>query len=101
MNYQVEIMPQAQLELLEVAEFIALDNPYKANEFFEQIIKYISETLSLFPKSGMVYKNKVRKLAYKNLTVFYSINETKQLIEVLHIIDLSKPIHVRNIDLDD
>ena len=101
MSYRVDIMPQAKLEILEAAEFIALDNPQKADEFLEELIKYISETLARFPKSGVIYKNHVRKLSYQNHTAFYTISETQNQIEVLHIVDLTKPLQARNIDLDD
>ena len=98
MKFKVDIMPQAKLELVDIAAFIAMDNPTKADEFIDSLVSYFLETLSMFPESGIIYKRQIRKLSYRGYTAFYLINMQRNLVEILHIVDLSKPLYSRNID---
>ena len=42
--------------LLTMAEYIALDNPERAETFIEEIVESLFTTLSIFPLSGKVYE---------------------------------------------
>lgn len=98
MIFKVEIMPQARLELIETAEFIAMDNPVRADAFIDSLVSHFTETLSVFPESGMIYKRSSRKISFRGHTAFYSINRNKKLVEIFHIVDLTKPLDSRDMD---
>ena len=51
-HYRVEIMPTARAGLLEIGEYIALDNPVRAMSFIDEITDSLHKQLSLFPFSG-------------------------------------------------
>ena len=99
MEYAIRIMPQAKLELEDIAYFIALDNPNRASTFVKELVKSISTTLSTLPEGGSIYKGEIRKIAYKGYTAFYQINKAKQQVNILHIVNLSQPLSVRDLSL--
>lgn len=53
-HYRVETMPTARTGLLEIGEYIALDNPVRAMSFIDEITDSLHRQLSLFPLSGKV-----------------------------------------------
>ena len=70
-TYKVVFTETANEGLLNIAEYIALDNPVRAETFIEEIIASLNKTLSVFPLAGKVYeemeaKIEVRSLPYKN-----------------------------------
>jgi plasmid stabilization system protein ParE len=96
--YPVEIMPQADEELAEIAYFIALNNPKNSQRFIAELVATFTSSLSNSPEIGAVYQGDIRKLTYKKYTAFYRINTTKKLVEILHIVNLTKPLSARNIE---
>ena len=53
-HYRVEIMPTAKAGLLEIGEYIALDNPTRAISFIDEITDLLQRQLSLFPLPGKI-----------------------------------------------
>ena len=98
MTYQVLIMPEADSDLEKIAAYIALDNPPKAYEFIDSLVESFTTTLSTFPKSGVVYKGEIRKISFRKRTAFYLIDEAKKQVNILHVIDQTKPLYIRNIE---
>jgi len=98
MEYLVKIMPQAEQELEDIAYFIALDNPVRAETFVRELVKSFNSTLSVFPESGTVYRGNIRKLTHKGYTAFYRVKKITLLVEILHIVNLRKPLSARNIN---
>jgi len=97
MTYKVILKPEADLELLEYGSFIALDNPAKADEFIDSIVRYFRETLASFPEIGVKHFGDIRKLTYRGHTAFYHANHDEKKIHILHIVNLTKPLESRNI----
>ena len=97
MEYAIRIMPQAKQELEDIAYFIALDNPNRAGAFVKELVNSMSNTLSTLPEGGTLYKDDIRKIAYKGYTAFYQVNNVKQQVDILHIVNLCQPLSVRNI----
>lgn len=95
MTYQVLIMPEADADLEDIAAYIALDNLEKAYEFIDSLVDSFTTTLSIFPKSGAVYKGEIRKISFRKRTAFYSIDETNKQVNILHVIDQTKPLQKR------
>jgi plasmid stabilization system protein ParE len=56
-HYRIEIMPTARAGLLEIGEYIALDNPVRAISFMDEITDSLHKILSLFPYSGKIAEN--------------------------------------------
>lgn len=97
--FAVKIMPQADEELEDIAYFIALDSPQASQRFITELITKFTNILGYFPESGLVYKADIRKFSYKGYTAFYRINTLKNQVEILHIINLTKPLSARNLDI--
>ena len=95
--YEVKIMPQADEELEEIAYFITLDSPKASQRFVTELIVIFKQMLGSFPESGLVYKGDIRQFSYKGYTAFYRVNKLKKQVEILHIINLTKPLSARNI----
>ena len=100
-DFNVEITLQAQSELFETAEYIALDNPERARSFVRGLVSHFKKILSTFPESGKTYSGKVRQLSHRGHTCFYTVIKKENQVVILHIVDLSKPLQARNINLDD
>ena len=81
--------------LLNIASYIALDSPFRAETFIEQLVESLIQTLSVFPFAGKVYqeievKTEVRSLPYKNYISFYQVRGN--VVEVLFIFNAAQNI---------
>lgn len=99
MAYQVKIMPQADEELEDIAYFIALDNPQVSKRFVAELVAAFNKMLASFPESGLAYKDDIRQFSHKGYAAFYRVNTVKKQVEILHIVNLSKPLSERNIQI--
>ena len=99
MNYSVTFSKEAQEELTETALYIQKYNPVKAVTFVNSIMDYFIDTLGEFPNVGVRYTPKIRKLTHKKHTAFYTLNEQQQEVFILHVVDLTKPLEARDIEL--
>jgi len=97
MGYLVKITPQAKQDLEDIAYFIALDSQNSARTFIKELVKSVHNTLSTLPESGTIYKGDVRKIAYKGYTAFYQVNHEMQQVNILHIVNLTQPLSVRDL----
>lgn len=90
-------MPAAEDELLEIAEYIALDNPTRAVSFIAEIVASLKNTLSIFPESGQIFHehnfdNEIRSFPNGSYLSFYQIIESKKTVEILYILHSKKDI---------
>lgn len=81
--------------LLNIASYIALDSPVRAEIFIEELVESLTQTLSVFPLAGKVYeeieiKPEVRSLPYKNYICFYRVRGN--VVEVLFIFNAAQNI---------
>ena len=81
--------------LLNIASYIALDSPVRAEAFIEELVESLIQTLSVFPLAGKVYeeievKSEVRSLPYKNYISFYRVKGN--VVEVLFIFNAAQNI---------
>ncbi len=63
------------------------------------LVSYFTETLAEFPKAGVVETELIRKLNHKKYSAFYTVNVSKKEVYIVHIVDLTKPLKARKIDL--
>ena len=95
--YQVKVMPRADEDLEDIAYFIASDSPKRSGKFVKELLDAFKKLLEVFPETGRVYQKDVRQFSHKGYTAFYRINEEKKLVEVLHIVNLGKPLSERSL----
>lgn len=96
-NYRVMIMPTAKEGLLEIAEYIALDNPTRAISFIDELTSALKNSLSIFPYAGRVAENlnldeEIRTTSHGNYNSYYRILDDAQVVEVLFIFNASRDI---------
>jgi len=99
-RFSVTFSSDAQEELREIALYIQSYDPEKAEPFVNDIIDHFVEVLGRFPESGKLYLKPIRKLSYKKYTAFYVVDEQRSEVEILHLVDLAKPLHARGIYLE-
>jgi plasmid stabilization system protein ParE len=97
-SYRVVVTASANQELEKIAEFIAQDKPQSSKRFVKELVKAFINSLSNSPEIGTVYQGDIRKLTYKKYTAFYRVNNFKKRVEILHIVNLIKPLSTRNIE---
>lgn len=78
MTRQIRVLRRAQLDLLEIQDYIARDNPAAADDVIEAILDLIA-SLAEFPERGHVPKDAVLKasgyryLRHGEYLVFYKV----------------------------
>jgi plasmid stabilization system protein ParE len=100
MEYLVKIMPSAQDNIEDIIYYIALDSPTRATSVTKELVTSISNTLSTLPEGGIKHKGNIRKISYKGYTAFYRVKKHEKLVEILHFVNLSKPLSNRGIDFE-
>jgi len=95
-NYRVTFMDPAEEGLLEIAEYIALDNPARAISFIDELTGSLKKTLSVFPYSGKAYldikADDIRVFPYGNYVGYYRVKEDELLVEVLFIFNAKQEV---------
>lgn len=91
--YKVSLSEKAINDLSNIAEYIALDSPERAEKFIDDMIKTLTNTLSIFPLSGKVsFKardQEIRTIPYRKYVSFYRV---KNDVEILHIFNSSQNV---------
>jgi toxin ParE1/3/4 len=79
----VQFSAAAQLDLLEIGDYIARDNPDRAVSFVDEIAARC-RTLSEFPRKGRLHRSlrrEARILAYRGYLIVYREHEDRVTIE--------------------
>lgn len=82
--YKVVITPQAEEDLLDIADYISLDNPYRALSFVTDMQKAILSSLSNFPQKFKSV-SQYHLYVYKNYLAHYRIDEEVKTVYVVAI----------------
>ena len=89
-KYPIEYLPIAEKDLLEILEYIHIDNPSAALQLLEEIDKAISK-LAYFPYIGYIPNDQrliqlnYRTLVVENYRVFYVVlDEIIEIRRILH-----------------
>ncbi len=84
MGFRVEIQDPAIADLAEIVSYVAPDNPDAARMLGNALLD-VALSLSETPYKGSPYARfaGVRKLTLRPYKIFYRINESKKLVEVL------------------
>ena len=86
---KVKLSLKARKDIEIVKEFIARDNPTRAESFSEELLEHTYEIISTFPLSSPLYNkpNNIRRLVYKKYNIYYRFNTTSQTADILHILN--------------
>lgn len=95
--YQVKFTLSAEESLLNIVDYIALDNPIRAVTFVRELTESARQTLSLFPYSGRLTNNinenqDIRVWSYGRYNCYYHVIEEKSLVEILFVFHASRDI---------
>lgn len=89
-KYPIEYLPIAEQDLIEILEYIQIDNPSAALQLLEEIDKSISK-LAYFPYMGHMPKDQrliqlnYRTLVVESYLVFYVVlDEIVEIRRILH-----------------
>jgi len=96
-NYRVVFATTARNDLLNIAEYISLDNPIRALSFIKEMVKSFEKTLSIFPESGQLYTehnfgSTIRIISYGKYKGFYQVNKSEKIVEMLYIFNSKQDI---------
>lgn len=85
MNYRVEIADSVRLDLEQIVEHIAWDNPSRARSFVDELEQRIRNKLSVAPRSGPSLTGEYRYSAFGNYVVVYSVDDADRVVVVMLI----------------
>ena len=96
-QYHIEFMSSARAYLLEIGEYIALDNPQRAVTFIDEIIGSLQKQLSIFPFSGkrvedLELDEEIRVMTHGNYNSYQRVIEDRLLVEVLFVFNARRNI---------
>jgi addiction module RelE/StbE family toxin len=85
MDFKVTFSKRALRELADITTFIAKDNPDAAWELSDKLLDQAA-SLSRFPLRHAKdhHRSGVRKMPMPPYLVYYSINESKRIVTILH-----------------
>jgi toxin ParE1/3/4 len=91
---------EALERLMEVENFISLDNPARAEKFVDEMIEHTEKTLPGNPRLGRVVPEiahpNIRELIFKKYRIVYRLNNNN--IEILTIFEGHRLLRVDEID---
>ena len=96
-TYRVAFADTAEEGLLNIVDYIALDNPARAVSFVGELTVSVRKMLSAFPYSGKVvedfgFEQEVRVWPYGDYNSYYHVIQDKQLVEVLFVFHASRDV---------
>lgn len=73
----IEISRKARKDLDTIKEYIARDNPNRAEKFSHELLESCISTISLFPQSCPIWNKKknIRCYIYHKYNIYYRYNE--------------------------
>lgn len=93
--HKVVLTDTANECLFNIAKYIALDSPMRAEKFIEDLVESLLKTLSIFPLAGKVYEDietnvEIRRLVYQKYVSFYRVRNDS--VEILFIFNSAQNI---------
>ncbi len=89
-NYKIEYLPGAQKDIINIVDYIKLDNPSAALNFLDKLDESISKLadfplLGIGPKDSRLQLLNYRMLIVDNYLVFYVLkDDTVEIRRVIH-----------------
>lgn len=88
MGYRIDFSPRAERDLESVVRFIACKSSEAAIRIGQSLVD-LALSLTDFPNRGAPVKRRpgVRKIPYRHYVMFYKVNDTQQIVQILRIWD--------------
>lgn len=84
---RIYLSPQAEDDIADITHYIALDNPYAAQDWYDEL-KFKFEMLSEFPLTGVdrsQLRTNLRIFPFKKYIILYQIKDKQiEIIRVVH-----------------
>jgi toxin ParE1/3/4 len=88
MAFELIWSPSAQLDLKDIAAFIADDSPSAAQRFVKSLFQ-VAERLADFPESGRIVPEfddpGIREVIRRPCRIVYRINRTRRTVEIVRV----------------
>ncbi len=88
---RIVFSPEALDDLASIAEWIARDNPVRADSFVDEIedrCRSLASFSERFPVAGIVGDRSIRKLTHAGYLIFYDVDD--EVIDILRIVHGSR-----------
>ena len=97
---EIHISRKARKDLDIIKNYIAKDNPTRAESFAYELLTHCIETVSTFPLSCPIYNKpkNIRRYIYRSYNVYYRYNESNNRADILHIFNAAL---LKNLTPDD
>lgn len=84
MAYKLTYLPEALTTLEEIFDWSREHQPETTEQFGVDLFDHL-DRLALFPHVGQILKKRlnIRRLSHPPLHIYYRVNESKQMIEIL------------------
>lgn len=96
-EFHIEYTDQAILNLVEIGDYIGLDNPQRADSFVDEIVNFIDATLSRFPYAASTKYStypQVRLIPYRRYNIYYQVLDNElddeKIVQILFIFNSAK-----------
>lgn len=89
-RYQVAFLPEARLEALAAAEYIARTSPGNAARWYEGLEKVIRR-LEVMPRrcalapESIYLETELRHYVYKSHRIIFQVDDDKRTVRILHV----------------
>lgn len=87
----VEFLRRATIDLEEISDWIATDNPVRAESFADEIVERclsLADNPARFPTAKNVAEFEIRKVSHGSYLIFYAIKQDR--VEILRIVHGSR-----------
>ncbi|MCJ2011974.1 type II toxin-antitoxin system RelE/ParE family toxin [Methylobacterium sp. J-076] len=87
---KVVVTAEAELDLERIGDFIARDNPARAQTFVTELVECclrLSDTPRAFPLVARYAHTGVRRRVFGSYLIFYRVDEEAGRIDVLHVLN--------------
>jgi len=86
--------PRYKNNLFQILDYIAQDKVSASENFLNELDKLINNLPNFpfkFRKSKYFDNENIRDMIYKGYTIIYRVNESKNIIDIVHIFHKNKP----------
>jgi len=86
---EVILTEEAENDLVDIIEYIALDSPERAKAYTVELLTKAENTISLFPLSSPFHSKEfnIRRFSYQKYNIYYQYIESEQKVYLLHILN--------------
>ena len=85
---KIRLSVNARMDLEDIKEHIAKDNPTRAQSYIEEIVQHCFDSIAPFPLAfPLTGKKDIRCFPYQKYNVYYRYNNAIDTIDIVHILN--------------